>query len=138
MDFKDTLLLPKTDFPMRGNLPQNEPKKYQAWFDADTLTAFPWLDKSGNGCRGNAVNAMTVNNAWANGHKSAVFSGASSNPPYVQTNVPVTSGVKTLFAVYDISSATNGSSKREQTVISEGDAGFSDFLGNLRLQMFKN
>ena len=35
MDFKDTLLLPKTDFPMRGNLPQNEPKKYQAWFDAD-------------------------------------------------------------------------------------------------------
>ncbi len=35
MDFKDTLLLPKTDFPMRGNLPQNEPKKYQAWFDTD-------------------------------------------------------------------------------------------------------
>ena len=35
MDFKDTLLLPKTDFPMRGNLPENEPKKYQAWFDAD-------------------------------------------------------------------------------------------------------
>ncbi len=35
MDFKDTLLLPKTDFPMRGNLPNNEPKKYNAWFDAD-------------------------------------------------------------------------------------------------------
>jgi len=35
MDFKDTLLLPKTDFPMRGNLPNNEPKKYQAWYDAD-------------------------------------------------------------------------------------------------------
>lgn len=35
MDFKDTLLLPKTDFPMRGNLPTNEPKKYNAWFDAD-------------------------------------------------------------------------------------------------------
>ena len=35
MDFKETLLLPKTDFPMRGNLPNNEPKKYQAWFDAD-------------------------------------------------------------------------------------------------------
>lgn len=35
MDFKETLLLPKTDFPMRGNLPENEPKKYQAWFDAD-------------------------------------------------------------------------------------------------------
>ena len=35
MDFKATLLLPKTDFPMRGNLPTNEPKKYKAWFDAD-------------------------------------------------------------------------------------------------------
>ena len=35
MDYKDTLLLPKTDFPMRGNLPQNEPKKYKAWFDAN-------------------------------------------------------------------------------------------------------
>ncbi len=35
MEFKDTLLLPKTDFPMRGNLPNNEPKKYNEWFDAD-------------------------------------------------------------------------------------------------------
>ena len=35
MDYKDTLLLPKTDFPMRGNLPTNEPKKYNAWYDAD-------------------------------------------------------------------------------------------------------
>ncbi len=35
MDYKETLLLPKTHFPMRGNLPTNEPKKYQAWFDAD-------------------------------------------------------------------------------------------------------
>ncbi len=33
MDYKDTLLLPKTTFPMRGNLPQNEPKKYKEWFD---------------------------------------------------------------------------------------------------------
>ncbi len=33
MDYKDTLLLPKTDFPMRGNLPQNEPKRYTAWFE---------------------------------------------------------------------------------------------------------
>lgn len=31
MDYKDTLLLPKTTFPMRGNLPQNEPKKYKEW-----------------------------------------------------------------------------------------------------------
>ncbi len=33
MDYKDTLLLPKTAFPMRGNLPQNEPKRYQKWFE---------------------------------------------------------------------------------------------------------
>ncbi|QKF72852.1 isoleucyl-tRNA synthetase [Aliarcobacter faecis] len=31
MDYKDSLLLPKTDFPMRGNLPQNEPLRYKKW-----------------------------------------------------------------------------------------------------------
>ncbi len=31
MDYKDTLNLPKTDFPMRGNLPQNEPKQVEKW-----------------------------------------------------------------------------------------------------------
>lgn len=31
MDYKDTLILPQTSFPMRGNLPQNEPKTYQKW-----------------------------------------------------------------------------------------------------------
>ena len=36
MDYKETLLLPKTDFPMRGNLVQNEPKRYSAW-DADKI-----------------------------------------------------------------------------------------------------
>ncbi len=35
MDFKDTLLLPKTDFPMRGNLPNNEPAKYKTWYETD-------------------------------------------------------------------------------------------------------
>jgi len=35
MDYKDTLLLPKTAFPMRGNLPQNEPKRYTKWFDGE-------------------------------------------------------------------------------------------------------
>ncbi len=34
MDYKDTLLLPKTDFPMRGNLPENEPKRYKKWFES--------------------------------------------------------------------------------------------------------
>ena len=33
MDYKETLLLPKTDFPMRGNLPKNEPLRYKKWFD---------------------------------------------------------------------------------------------------------
>ena len=31
MDYKESLLLPKTDFPMRGNLPQKEPVKYKQW-----------------------------------------------------------------------------------------------------------
>ena len=35
MEFKETLLLPKTKFPMRGNLPNNEPKRYKAWYDAN-------------------------------------------------------------------------------------------------------
>ena len=33
MDYKDSLLLPNTKFPMRGNLPQNEPIKYKQWDD---------------------------------------------------------------------------------------------------------
>jgi isoleucyl-tRNA synthetase len=35
MDYKDTLLLPQTDFPMRGNLPQNEPARYAKWKEED-------------------------------------------------------------------------------------------------------
>ncbi|MBL0707557.1 MAG: isoleucine--tRNA ligase [Sulfurimonas sp.] len=31
MDYKDTLLLPTTDFAMRGNLINNEPKRYASW-----------------------------------------------------------------------------------------------------------
>jgi len=31
MNYKDTLHLPKTSFPMKGNLPQNEPKRLTAW-----------------------------------------------------------------------------------------------------------
>ncbi|MEJ2500027.1 MAG: isoleucine--tRNA ligase [Campylobacterales bacterium] len=33
MDYKETLLLPKTAFAMRGNLVQNEPKRYAKWFE---------------------------------------------------------------------------------------------------------
>lgn len=35
MDFKDTLLMPKTDFPMRGNLPNKEPDMQAEWEAAD-------------------------------------------------------------------------------------------------------
>jgi isoleucyl-tRNA synthetase len=31
MDYKETLNLPKTNFPMRANLPQNEPKQVERW-----------------------------------------------------------------------------------------------------------
>lgn len=31
MDYKETLNLPKTKFPMRANLPQNEPKQVEKW-----------------------------------------------------------------------------------------------------------
>ncbi len=30
-DYKNTMNLPTTDFPMRGNLPQNEPKRLEKW-----------------------------------------------------------------------------------------------------------
>lgn len=38
MDYKETIFLPKTTFPMRGNLPQNEPKRYKSWFERDLYT----------------------------------------------------------------------------------------------------
>ena len=31
MDYKETLLMPKTDFPMRGNLPKREPEMQKQW-----------------------------------------------------------------------------------------------------------
>ncbi|TLG76612.1 isoleucine--tRNA ligase [Culicoidibacter larvae] len=39
MDYKDTLHMMKTDFPMRGNLPQNEPGLQQRWNDLDLYNA---------------------------------------------------------------------------------------------------
>jgi isoleucyl-tRNA synthetase len=35
MDFKDTLLMPQTDFPMRGNLPKREPDIQDKWRKMD-------------------------------------------------------------------------------------------------------
>ena len=31
MEYKDTLLMPKTEFPMRGNLPKREPEIQEKW-----------------------------------------------------------------------------------------------------------
>lgn len=36
MDYKDTLLMPKTEFPMRGNLPNKEPERRVQW-EADNV-----------------------------------------------------------------------------------------------------
>jgi len=33
MDYKETLLMPKTEFPMRGNLPNREPERQGKWAD---------------------------------------------------------------------------------------------------------
>ncbi|WP_088005763.1 isoleucine--tRNA ligase [Indiicoccus explosivorum] len=35
MDYKDTLLMPKTDFPMRGNLANREPELQKKWEEMD-------------------------------------------------------------------------------------------------------
>src|SRR5690606_29314131 len=35
MDYKDTLLMPKTEFPMRGNLPKKEPEIQAHWNEMD-------------------------------------------------------------------------------------------------------
>ena len=35
-DFKATLNLPKTAFPMKANLAQNEPKYIKAWTEQNT------------------------------------------------------------------------------------------------------
>ncbi|SEN62255.1 Isoleucyl-tRNA synthetase [Amphibacillus marinus] len=34
MDYKETLLMPNTEFPMRGNLPNKEPKMQESWEEA--------------------------------------------------------------------------------------------------------
>ena len=36
-NYKDTLSLPETTFPMRGDLVKNEPKRLERWNDAGSL-----------------------------------------------------------------------------------------------------
>ncbi len=47
MDYKETLLLPATEFPMRGNLPQNEPIRYAKWKEDGVYTQ---MKKNREGC----------------------------------------------------------------------------------------
>ncbi len=44
-DYKDTLLMPKTDFPMRGNLGKNEPSRYAFWEENNIYQARLELNK---------------------------------------------------------------------------------------------
>jgi isoleucyl-tRNA synthetase len=62
MDYKDTLLLPKTTFPMRGNLPQNEPKRYQKWFSENVY------ERMKQNRRGNDRFNLHDGPPYANGH----------------------------------------------------------------------
>ncbi len=39
MEYKDTLLMPKTDFPMRGNLPKREPEMQAKWKEMNIYEA---------------------------------------------------------------------------------------------------
>ncbi len=62
MDYKDSLLLPKTKFPMRGNLPQNEPKRYKLW---DEQKVYDKMKANRNG-----ADSFTLHDGppYANGH----------------------------------------------------------------------
>lgn len=37
MDYKDTLFLPQTNFPMRGDLPKKEPEIFKIWFENNSF-----------------------------------------------------------------------------------------------------
>ncbi|PSM52010.1 isoleucyl-tRNA synthetase [Campylobacter blaseri] len=63
MDYKDTLILPQTSFEMRGNLPQNEPKRFKKWYDEN---AYEMMKEK----RKNAEKSFNLHDGppYANGH----------------------------------------------------------------------
>ena len=65
MDYKETLLLPQTAFPMRGNLPQNEPARYAKWFSKEE-SAYARMIKN----RENSSKTFILHDGppYANGH----------------------------------------------------------------------
>lgn len=62
IDFKDTLNLPQTDFPMRGGLPDLEPKILQRWHDMNL-----W-DKMREQAQGKTPFTLHDGPPYANGH----------------------------------------------------------------------
>lgn len=62
MDYKETLILPQTTFPMRGNLPQNEPQTYAQWKENNL---YERLKNANNGAK-----SFTLHDGppYANGH----------------------------------------------------------------------
>ncbi len=47
MDYKDTLKMPNTEFPMRGNLPENEVKMLEKWESMDLYNKMKEKNKDG-------------------------------------------------------------------------------------------
>jgi isoleucyl-tRNA synthetase len=70
--YKDTLFLPKTDFPMRGGLPQQEPVRLAKW-EADDLYGQLRADAKARGAK-----AFMLHDGppYANGH---IHIGTSMN-----------------------------------------------------------
>lgn len=64
MDYKDTLLLPTTEFPMRGNLPENEPNRLRSWHKERKI-----YEKMKQNRQGSSKNfAIHDGPPYANGH----------------------------------------------------------------------
>lgn len=63
IDYKETIKLPKTDFPMRGNLPQLEPLRYKKW---DEEKVYVQMVQN----RKNSDDSFTLHDGppYANGH----------------------------------------------------------------------
>ena len=62
MDYKDTLNLPVTDFPMRGNLPQREPEILKHW---EQMGLYQKIEEAGKGRPGFILHDGPP---YANGH----------------------------------------------------------------------
>ena len=62
MDYKNTLNLPKTDFPMKADLPRREPEMLQRWADMDLYGQIR------RGSRGRPRFILHDGPPYANGH----------------------------------------------------------------------